>query len=178
MYNRLLFSLVISLIIIGCKKTDRDIQQGPFSRFEQVKEHYFETPPSTNPTVKRVAEFLGAQNRNKKFVEKLIKFNRLAFWVKALIGIAPKQNESTIVRSSSTATSPSSNNTGADTIVYIPLVPKESNSVYVYSFVKAEIKVDQINWRLYSGRDYDSYKHGLLKDKEVNADKLAAITML
>ncbi len=177
MHNRfLLFSLLMLLIISGCKKTGRDFQQDPFSNFEQAKDHYFETPPSTNSTVKRIAEFLGAQNRSKKFVEKLIKFDGLAVWDKALIGIAPKQNESTIVRSSSSRYSSSSNNTGIDTIVYIPLVPQEGNSVY--SFVKAEVSGDRINWRLYSGRDYDSYKHGLLKDKEANAEKLAAITML
>lgn len=177
MLNRFLTTLFFSVLILGCRKMDREILQTPQSNLQRAKEHYFETPPLTNPSVKRVAEFIRESNRSKNFVEKLIKFDGIAVWDKALVGIVPKMNESTIVKVSSNSTATASSNSGgADTVMYIPLVPQEGKSVY--SFVKAVVNGDSIKWQLYSGRDYDTYKHGSLKAEEVNAEKLAAITML
>ncbi|MFN3328783.1 MAG: hypothetical protein ACK40U_08040, partial [Fervidobacterium pennivorans] len=156
---------------------DREVLQKTQPNLERAKEHYFETSPSTNPSVKRVADFIREANRNKNFVEKLIKFDGVAVWDKALIGVAPKILSSAVVEVSSSSTSGTSSNLGnTDTIMYIPLVPQEGKNVY--SFLKAVVSGESITWRLYSGRDYDTYKHGSLKANEVNAEKLAAITML
>jgi hypothetical protein len=164
------------MLIIGCKKADREILQTPQSSLEQAKERYFETTPSTNPSVKRVANFIREANKHKNFVEKLIKFDGIAVWEKTLIDFFPKTSASSIVKTSSNSINISSIQSGVDTVMYIPLVPQNGKSVY--SFVRAVINGDSINWRLYSGRDYDIYKHGSLKTEEVNAEKIAAITML
>jgi hypothetical protein len=171
----LLGFLTIIIVLFSCRKMDI-VQKTPQNQTNtELAKKFFTIPASTNEAVARVANYIRAQNDVKGFAGKLIRFDGYALWDKAYIQASNSTNTYIKINSTSTNSSSGSANS-ADTIIYIPLVPE--NTEYVYSFIAAKVNGDDISWRLFSGRDYDTYPYGNNNSTAITADKIAMVSMI
>lgn len=166
----LLFS-VLFFSLNACRKPDlitreyRNIQSTTF----------FSLQSGTDSVIIRIAQYLKSQNELREFASGLSKTDGIPLWNKSII-TSERTNQFNTVRTQGINSRVNTEQQGnQDTVVFIPLVPE--NTDYVYSFIRAVSGKNGIQWKLFSGRDYDRFPYGDPNTSEITAEKLALITM-
>jgi hypothetical protein len=154
--------LTTMMTYISCRKIDKfEVQKPQVSSVEK----FLNLPTSTSPEVKRIAERLRELNKRRGFLNEIAKQDGFPVWHKVILN-KPATNQR--------QTSARTNNTN-DTIVYIPLVPENSN--HVAAFIYARLN-DSINLQLHRGNNYAAYGFGNVQDSTDNAERLALQIMV
>lgn len=166
---------LMAIVLHSCRKLDIDKQSQPPPNQEYAK-RFFTVPASTDAAVVRVADYIRQRNNEKNFAEKLVRFDGYAQWDKTYVQVLDAASSNTIRTASVSSNAASLSGNGRDTIMYIPMVPQGAN--YVYSFIWAKLNGNNVEWRLFSGRDYDTHPNGSPKSDGITAEKIAVISML
>ena len=171
------YLILFGFLLVCCRKMDKPsfVQQ----QNAELANTFFRLPANSEPLMVKLVDILRADNSKKEYVSRIAKFEGMPLWDKTFVQINSKTAESGTRRVdgarsgvSGAALIPEAN----DTILYVPLVP--TGKKFVYSFIWAKVNGSSVDWRLYSGRDYDTYENGSLESEGVNAEKLAMVTML
>ncbi|MBV9986762.1 MAG: AHH domain-containing protein [Chitinophagaceae bacterium] len=163
------------MVLSSCSKKDLGKNQSEPQSTESNEKRFFTIGEGTNEAVIRIANKIQSENQLKHFVNKLVKFDGVPVWNKAYIQYTSSASSSS-VKTDGRSSNASANPSTADTIVYIPLVPDGAN--YVYSFIWAKVSGTVQSWRLFSGRDYDTYNYGATNGTSITAEKIAAVSMI
>lgn len=134
------FTIVLFItIVISCKKIDRSVE----SRGSIDYAKRFLNLPANSPSVlKRIAEAIGKQNDESKFLNWFAQKYGYPVWSKSPIFI-PKPNSGG--RTSHVE----------DTLAFIPLV--QDGIDQVYSFLACKVEEDSVKIRLFRGDAYGGY---------------------
>jgi hypothetical protein len=138
-------------------------------------ESFFNLPPDVSPEIIRISDRLKQLNLRTGFIGQMIEKEGFAVWDKtisktnvSLPSIQPISMSTNAIRTNAT-------NNKVDTIIYIPLVLK--NTKNVNSFIYAKLN-GSISLRLYRGREYEKQGFEDFDKNENSAEHLALQIML
>lgn len=161
----LLFAFLLSFSITfnSCKKDDTTID--PVEREQAaISSKFFSVKADTYPVVKRIVAEIIKRNNSKEFVTGFAAKNGYPVWDKAIIKMAKNKNPQSFANTAATN----------DTLVFIPLVMPDSNTVNGY--ILANINPG-INLSYCLAKDYKAYSFAP-SSSQITADAFTATMML
>ena len=138
-------------------------------------ESFFNLPPDVSSEIIRISERLKQLNLRTGFIGQMIEKEGFAVWDKTISKTNVSQPNMQPISMSTNAVRTNATNNKVDTIIYIPLVLK--NTKNVNSFIYAKLN-GSISLRLYRGREYEKQGFEDFDKNENSAEHLALQIML
>lgn len=158
---KLYFSILI-LVFSSCNKLDYNANT---QRENEILSKFFNLSETSSFEIKKVAAVLKEKNIIAGFIKDMGIKDGYPKWNKSII-----EN-----RKNAYGNAAVSNNTGNDTLIYIPLVLEKGNKVNAFLYVTLN---GTTNISLYRANDFEAYGFGDISDSTMNAEKLAVQFML
>ena len=167
----LLFSLLLLSVIIfsSCQKTELTSNHITPSQSE-IANKFFMLPVGTDPLVKHVVTEIAKRNNSKEFVSGFASKNGYPVWDKVQTVMVKRGSDITKNGQSNSL----SNSLPVDTLLYIPVVLLNANTINGY--ILATIN-DSVHLNLYRAQDYKAYPYSETAGR-MTASKYALQMML